>query len=448
VTGRTVVLGAGLSGLVLAHALRSRGADVVVVEERDAPGGNIRTRVVSNDAGRWLLELGPNSFGDAQAPVMSVVRATGLEPRMVRTTGDAERRWIFRNGGLVEVPSKPQKFLLSPLLPVSGRLRIVGELFVEPRPASAPEETLAQFADRRLGRWAREKLLTPVIGGIYAGDPARLGAESTFPQMVALERQHGSLIRAARKGGAMPSRGHLSSFVDGLRELPDSIARALGPSVRLASRVARVERAGGGWTTTLETGERLASARLCVSSPAPRTATLLEGIAPEAAAELAAIHYAAVSVVHVGVSRDGLGRVPPGFGFLVPRDEGVRILGCIFSSQLFPGRAPRGHELFTVFVGGDLDPEGAALDEESMRSAVLGDLRRAFGACPEPALFEITRWPRAIPQYWVGHRDRLARIDAHVARIPGLHLLGNWRGGIAMDACVREATALAERLGA
>ncbi|MCE9637375.1 MAG: protoporphyrinogen oxidase [Planctomycetes bacterium] len=445
-----LVVGAGLSGLALAHGLRSRGVDVTLLDERAEPGGNLRTKFVNATEGRWLLELGPNSFGDAQAPIMGLVESTGLTDRLVRTEGEAERRWVWRAGALREVPLKPQQFLLSPLLPLAARLRLVREMWIPPRPEDAPEETLAEFADRRLGRVAREKLLTPVIGGIYAGDPTKLGAESTFPAMVALERQHGSLLRAMKSGSGPPSRGRLASFTDGLRELPDAILRGLratpGCDARLAAPVERIERAGSGWLAVLASGERIVAGRVFLTSPAWRTADLVEGALPDVARELRQIHYAAVAVVHVGVPRAGLGNAPAGFGFLVPRDEGLRILGCIFSSHLFPGRAPAGHELFTVFVGGDLDPAGAALPDDELRSTVLGDLRRAFGACPEPALFEVTRWPRAIPQYWVGHKDRLARIDAALEPHRGLHAIGNWRGGIAMDACVREASALAERV--
>lgn len=443
-----IVVGAGLTGLALAHALRARGVDVTVLEERDHPGGNLRTRTVGEAGRRWLLELGPNSFGDAQAPIMGLVATAGLADRIVRTEGEAERRWVWRAGALREVLLKPQQFLFSPLLPLAGRLRLVREMWVPPRPADLPEESLAEFADRRLGRAAREKLLTPVIGGIYAGDPAKLGAESTFPAMVALERQHGSLLRAMRKGSGPPSRGRLASFRDGLRELPEAIARSLGGALRCGVPVARIDRAKGGWSLLLASGEQVTAPRVFVTSTSWRAADLLDASLPDVARELRSIHYAAVAVVHVGLPRAGLGAVPPGFGFLVPRDEGLRILGCIFSSHLFPGRAPEGHELFTVFVGGDLDPAGAALPDDELRRTVLGDLGRAFGSCPEPSLFEVTRWPRAIPQYWVGHKDRLARIDAALAPHAGLSLLGNWRGGIAMDACVREATALAATVAA
>lgn len=443
-----LVVGGGPTGLVLAHTLKSRGVDVLLLEKRGEPGGAVRTRIVDAPGGRWLLEQGPNSFGDAQADTMGLVRALGLESRLVRSPPEADRKWLWRRGALREVPTKPQRFLLSPILSVAGRLRLVAEMLVPPRPADAGEESLAAFADRRLGREARVKMLTPVIGGIYAGDPERLGAESVFPKMVAMERRHGSLLRAARKGaGAMPSRGRLASFADGLRELPQALVAALGTSARLATPVERIERAGSGWLAVLASGERIAAGRVHVATPAWRAADLLAGAVPEVAAELRGIHYAPVAVVHVGVPREGLGRVPDGFGFLVPRDEGLRVLGCIFSSRLFPLRAPEGHELFTVFVGGDLDPDAPALGDAEIRAFVLADLRRAFGALPEPALLEVTRWPRAIPQYWLGHAARLGRIDAGVAGCRGLHLLGNWRGGIALDACVREATAVGAGLG-
>lgn len=471
-----IVVGGGPTGLVLAYELRRRGVAALVLEERGAPGGSLRTRSVAADAGgRWLLEEGPNSFGDAQADTMGLVRSLGLEPRLVRSPATADRKWLWRKDALREVPSKPQRFLLSPILSLRGRLRVVREMWVPQRAAGGVEESLAEFADRRLGREAREKLLTPIISGIYAGDPERLGVESVFPKMVAMERAHGSLIRAARSGaGAMPSRGRLTSFVDGLRELPDALLREIGDGARLGAPVARVERSGDGWAAVLASGERVTAPRVFVTAPAWRAADLVADVAPEASRELREIPYAPVAVVHVGAKRrdvsagtrwragvakrmldaggrllggserEGWGVVPPGFGFLVPRDEGLRILGCIFSSQLFPGRAPDGHELFTVFVGGDLDPEAPSLGDDAIGRFVLADLRRAFGGFPEaPPLLSITRWPRAIPQYRVGHDTRVARIDAALAASPGLRLLGNWRGGVAMDHCVREATALA-----
>ncbi len=444
-TADVLVVGAGISGLALAASLRSRGVRVRVIEAAPAAGGNLRTERTGTPEGAWLLDLGPNSFGDAAKPFMDLVRLAGIEDRLVRSGEGGTRRFIFRRGRLREVPSHPVKFLFSGLLPPSGVLRLAREPWIAPRAAGAPEESLGAFCDRRLGRWAREKLLTPVVGGIYAGDPMRLGAESAFPAMVALEREHGSLIRAARKGHGPPSRGTLSSFRDGLAELPAALAKLLGESLTTDAAARRVIRDGAAWR--VETGARAFTApTLAISTPADVTASLLRPIDAALASELDAIPYAPMTVVHVGVRRDAVPALPPGFGFLVPRDEGVRILGAIFSSQLFEGRAPAGHVLLTVFAGGSLDAEAPSLTDAAVRDFVMADLRRAIGLEGEPSLFRVTRWPRAIPQYVVGHKDRVARIDAAVAKHAGLRLLGNWRGGIAMPDCARNATSMATEL--
>jgi oxygen-dependent protoporphyrinogen oxidase len=440
-----LVVGAGISGLALATRLADRGVAVRVIDAAPVAGGNLRTRRAETSAGAWLLDLGPNSFGDASAPFMELVRAAGIEDRLVRSTAGG-RRFVWRRRRLREVPSHPLKFLFSGLLPVTGMLRLAREPFVAARPASAPEESLGAFCDRRLGRAAREKLLTPVVGGIYAGDPMRLGAESAFPAMIALEREHGSLIRAAMRGKGPPSRGTLSSFRDGLAELPAALARRLGESLTTGADARRVSRDGDGWRVTAADGREFAAATLVVATPAATTAFLLAPLDAPLAAELGAVEYAPMTVVHVGVRRDAVRALPPGFGFLVPRDEGLRILGAIFSSVLFDGRAPAGHALLTIFAGGSLDAGAASLGDDAVRAFVLADLGRAIGLSGEPALVEITRWPRAIPQYVVGHRDRVARIDELVRRHAGLRLAGNWRGGIAMPDCVRNANCLADEL--
>ena len=442
-----LVVGAGISGLALAVALKDRGVAVRIVEAADAVGGNLRTERAVTPEGAWLLDLGPNSFGDAAKPFMDLVRAAGIEDRVVRSAADASRRFIFRRGRLREVPSNPLKFLFSGFLPPRGVLRLLREPFVRPRPVDAPEESLAEFCDRRLGRAAREKLLTPVVGGIYAGDPSQLGAESAFPAMIALEREYGSLIRAAIKGKGPPSRGTLSSFVDGLCELPAALARKLGDKVTTGAAVRRVARDGGVWRVETATGA-FAARRLAISTPADATAGLVRDLDARLAAELDAIPYAPMAVVHVGVATSAIRNLPRGFGFLVPRDEGLRILGAIFSSHLFPGRAPEGHVLMTVFTGGNLDPAAPSMSDAAIAEFVCGDLDRALGLSSAPALLRVTRWPRAIPQYFVGHRARVARIDAAVRALPGLHLCGNWRGGIAMPDCARNASALAGEIAA
>ena len=440
-----LVVGAGISGLALATRLADRGVAVRVIDAAPVAGGNLRTRRVETSAGAWLLDLGPNSFGDASAPFMDLVRAAGIEDRLVRSTAGG-RRFIWRRGRLREVPSSPLRFAVSGLLPFTGVLRLACEPFIAARPASAGEESLGAFCDRRLGRAAREKLLTPVVGGIYAGDPMRLGAESAFPAMIALEREHGSLIRAAMRGNGPPSRGTLSSFRDGLAELPAALARRLGNSLTLGATARRIAKDGDGWRVETQDAGAFAATTLVLATPAATTADLVAPADATLAAELNAIEYAPMTVVHIGVRRDAVRALPPGFGFLVPRDEGLRILGAIFSSVLFEGRAPAGHDLLTIFAGGSLDPGAASMDDDAVRAFVLADLARAIGLSGDPALVEVTRWPRAIPQYVVGHKDRVLRIDELVRRHAGLRLAGNWRGGIAMPDCVRNANCLADEL--
>ncbi|MCG3135433.1 MAG: Protoporphyrinogen oxidase [Planctomycetes bacterium] len=437
-----VIAGAGLAGLAAAAALRRAGRTVAVVEGRDAPGGNLRSVREETPEGSWLLDLGPQSFGDAQAAMMSLVGEAGLHARLVPASEDAARRWIWRAGRMREVPAHPLKFLTSGVVPLGTVLRMIREPWIAPGRPQEPEETLAAFCDRRLGPGATRTLLGAVVGGIYAGDPARLGAESAFPRMVAMEREHGSLLRAAKKGHGPPQRGRLVTFRDGLAELPAALAARLGAGARFGDGASSLARDGDGWAMRTASGRSIRARAALLTAPAGRAGDLLSDLAPDAAAELRAIRYAPVSVVHVGTDASAL-RMPPGFGFLVPRGEGLRILGCVASSALFAGRAPPGHALLTVFVGGDADPEGAALDDDATTRAVLDDLRTATGLRAPPALFRITRWPQAIPQYEVGHARRVARIDAALAALPGLFLAGNWRGGIAMEQTAAQAADVA-----
>ena len=438
-----VVVGGGLSGLVAAHRLHELGSDVRLVEQAEEPGGNLRTSTAESDSGRWLLDLGPNSFGDAATVLMDVAGEVGLDRGLVSAAGIGGRRFLYTRGRLRAVT--PARLLFGGLLPPLGALRLLKEPFVRPRPGGEPEETLAAFCDRRLGVAARRRLLTAVVGGIYAGDPERLGAESAFPAMVALEREHGSLVRAALRGSGPPKRGALVNFRGGMAALPRAIAARLGERYEGGVAVDHVQREGDGLRVVA--GEHVWHARhVVIAVPAPAAADVLEPLLPGVAAELRGIRYAPMTVVHLGVRR--VDRLPDGFGFLVPREQGVRALGCVFASRLFTGRAPEGHDLLTVFVGGDLDPGAIELGDDELTALARRDVETALGTALDMRLARVTRWPRAIPQYEVGHRERCARIAAEVASVPGLHVLGNWTGGIALPACAQNADSLARGIGA
>jgi oxygen-dependent protoporphyrinogen oxidase len=441
-----LVIGAGLSGLACAFHLHQRGIPVQLLDAGDSPGGNLRTRIVPAEDGRWVLDLGPNSFGDGSEDLMDLVRACGAQHALV-PAGEAagKARFLFRQGRILPVPAGPG-LMFSPILPWRQRLRLMREPFVPPSNPEQAEESLAEFCDRRLGRMARLKLLTPVVSGIYAGDPEQLGAESSFPAMVDLEREHGSLVRAAIKGNGPPKRGRLQTFDDGLQSLAAHVTDRLGESYQPGTMVQGLARHGEGWQVELSNGELRTASAVVLAIPAQAAADLLEGLHPELAGELNAVPYAPMAVVHIGVRREDAGKLPDAFGFLVPRDEGLRILGAIFSSRLFEGRAPAGHELVTVFTGGALDPESIELQDDEILAYVRDDLRTALGGSWQPVVSEVTRWPVAIPQYVVGHKDRLERIEELQRDLEGIELLGNWRGGIAMPNCAREGKDVAERL--
>lgn len=443
--GSVLIVGAGISGLALAHRLHRHGRDVTLMDAGETPGGNLRTEAVSTEAGDWRLDLGPNSFSDTLGVFDPLIEELHLADQVVTAGAEAGRRFLFLDGRLQELPSKPPRLLLSSVLPLSARLRLLGEPWVRRRPPDAPPETLAAFCDRRLGRAVRERLLTPFVGGIYAGDPERLGAADAFPTLVELEREHGSLLRGMRRRGPPGRRPTPANFDGGMATLPRAMAAALGPRCRTQRPVTRVEPVERGYRVTTPDGP-LETESLVLATPAHTTADLLDELLPDAAPLLRGIRYAPMVVAHVGLRTTDCGALPPGFGFLVPRGEGVRILGAVRASRLFPGRAPEGHELVTVFVGGELDPTAIELGDDELRRVVRDDLRRLAGVVAEPTLFRVTRWPRAIPQYEVGHTERLERIDELLAPRHGIHLLGNWRGGISMPQCVQSAEALARRL--
>jgi protoporphyrinogen/coproporphyrinogen III oxidase len=441
-----LVVGGGLSGLALAEALSDKGVEVLVLEAKDEPGGNLATRVVETDAGRWVLDLGPNSFGDRCKAFNALVKRAKLASRIVPANEAAKRRLLWKDGRLQEVSSNPLKFLVSNVLPLSARVRINREPFVKPSSPEDPEESVAQFCDRRFGRSFRDVLVTPVIAGIFAGDPEELGAESAFPEIVDLEREYGSLMKAAMRGKGPTPHGTPATFEDGMAELPAALAKRLGKSLVAGTEVSRVEQHDGGWRVSTGAGKSFAAEKLVLALPSPEAAKLVTSVDGRLARDLKGVVYAPVLVAHVGAPRDAFEDLPDGIGFVAVRDEGVRLLGAAFSSELFDGRAPKDHVLVTVFAGGRLDPRAIGLSDASVRRFVLADLERAVGLADDPDLFELARWPRGIPQYVVGHMDRIARIEESLDELPGLHLLGDWRGGMTMEDCVAGADALADEL--
>ena len=439
----TLIVGAGVSGLSCAWFLRQRGQRVRVLEAGPQAGGCLAS---SHDDG-FLIEGGPNSTLMRNGALGELVRDLGLDAELLEANAAAKRRYVVKNGQLVALPGSPPAFLASPLFSTGAKLRLLLEPFHR---RAAAEESIAQFVRRRLGPEFLDWAIDPFVSGVYAGDPERLSVRAAVAKIYALERDHGSLIlgalarlRRARAVGPMPV-GRLISFRSGMQALARTLTERLGAALQCGAEVMAIERRGEGWLVRTATAEHRA-ARLVLSVPAYRAATLLEPLDAALAAELAAIHYPPVASVALGFAREQITHPLDGFGMLIPSRERRITLGALFSSTLFPGRAPDGQVLLTAFIGGARRPAVAALEEAAIAQQVLADLSPLLGIRGAPAFQRVRRWPRAIPQYELGHLERLARIDSRLAKLPGLQLRANWRDGISVADCVAQAQLLAEQ---
>jgi oxygen-dependent protoporphyrinogen oxidase len=439
-----LVIGAGISGLTTAFHLARGGLRVAVLEASPRVGGSLETKAAGSTAGPWRFELGPNTVLENHESVTRLIREAGLEGEKIAASPSGKRRFLWKGGRLHALPAGPLGFVRTPLFPASAKLRLLREPWI-PRPAGDPEESIAAFVRRRLGPAFLDYAVGPFVSGVYAGDPERLSARWAVPKIAALEREHGSLIRGAlarRPGQRSPAPGGaMISFREGLEQLPRTLAREIG-DVRTGVACQRVVRAGDGFRA--ETGAGAVEARRVVLAvPADAAARLLEDATGGRSRGFAEIPYAAVALVSTGWRRADIAHSLGGFGFLAPRKEGLHVLGVLFPSEIFPGRAPAGHTVLTAFVGGRTEPEAAAWDDERLMSVILGELRRTVGTSGEPVIREIRRWPRAIPQYEVGHGRFLDLATEIESSLPGLRVGGNFLRGVSVPDCIRNATLLA-----
>jgi oxygen-dependent protoporphyrinogen oxidase len=438
------VIGAGISGLTAAFRLKRGGRRVAVLEVSARVGGAIET--VSEDD--WRFEMGPNTVLATDESMDRLIRDAGLEGEKIVAAPTAKRRYLYQAGQLVPLPGGPKGLLTTPLFPWSAKLRVLREPWIG-RPPEGVEESIAQFVRRRLGATFLDNAVGPVVSGVYAGDPERLSARWAMSKIHALEAEHGSLLRggliqakARRKG---PTHGRtMISFRDGLEALPRRLAREIG-DVRTGVAAQRIVRSGDGFRVDTSTGPIEAS-RVVLAVPADVAARLLEEVTSGASLLFAEIPYAAVAVVSLGWRREDVGHPLGGFGFLAPRKEGLRLLGCLFPSEIFPGRAPAGHVALAAFGGGRTDPEFAGWDDERIVATMVDELRAPLGLRGEPAFRLVRRWPRAIPQYELGHGRFVERAREIEQSIPGLRFSGNFLYGISVPDCIRNATALAADL--
>ncbi len=435
-----VVVGAGISGLAAAFRLARGGLRVAVLEAGERAGGAVETF----SDGAWRFEMGPNTVVESDESVGRLIRDAGLEGEKIVASPSAKRRYLYKGSQLVPLPGGPGGLLKTPLFSAGAKLRLLREPWIG-RPPEGVEESIAQLVRRRLGAEILDYAVGPFVSGVYAGDPERLSARWAVPKIHALERKHGSLIRGAlvRRKGPAPG-GAMISFREGLEELPRRLAREIG-DVRTGVAAQRILRIENGFRIETSAGP-IEAAQVVLAVPADAAARLLEEATSGASLLFAEVPYAAVAVVSLGWRREDVGHPLDGFGFLAPRKEGLRLLGCLFPSRIFPGRAPEGHVALAAFGGGRTDPELAGWDEDRIAATVIAELRGPLGLRGEPAFHLVRRWPRAIPQYELGHGRFVERASEIERSLPGLRLAGNFLGGISVPDCIRNATALAEEM--
>jgi oxygen-dependent protoporphyrinogen oxidase len=450
---RIAIIGAGITGLAAAEWLSlDHGVDdVLVVESSDRAGGKIRTDL---DRGH-TVEWGPQGFLDNAPDTLELAEKTGLGPALVPAGNASGDRFILRGGRLRAVPTSPAAFASSSLLPLTGRLRVFGEPFARRRPDG--DETVFDFARRRIGRQAAEILVDSMVTGVFAGDSTQLSLAATFPKMYAMETEYGSLTRAligkmreARRSGRTSSGpsgpgGTLHTFENGMEQLPATLADRLGDRLRLSTTVRGLRRIERGFELETDHGPIRAD-RVLLTLPSRGAAALLGEIAPDAVDPLQATPTVPIAVVMASYGRpDAFGRPIDGFGFLVPKAERAGILGTLYCHSIFPGQAPAGSLFLRTMLGGAREPDQARLPDDDLVAAVRRAHAGIFGRDPDPDRVWIARWEEGISQYTVGHLDRVDRAES-AARSAGVELAGSPYRGVSVNDCIRQARAASRRL--
>ena len=442
---RIAVIGGGITGLTAAWELQRAGFVPVVFEAGPRVGGVIG----AFRAEGWLHELGPNSLLEGAPEVTALIDELGLALRRLYAAPAAKQRYVVRHRRLVAMPTSPVGFALTGLFSWRAKLGLLGEPWRRRSPADV-EESVADFVVRRLGREFLDYAVNPFVGGVYAGDPVRLSVRHAFPKLHALEQEHGSLLRGAlaRRNASGGPKGRIFSFPNGLGELPEALRAALLSPVRLRTHVRSLSRGESGWRLECDAdGARWTEqfdAVVC-AIPAMALANLaIDGVpGAEQLAAVSEIEHPPVASIFTGFKRVDVEHPLDGFGVLMPEIEQGRILGILFSSTLFPGRAPREHVALTTFVGGMRQPDLVALDDHELVRVVRDQLHQLLGLRAAPAFVRIQRWPRAIPQYHLGYQRYKDAIAAVEKNGPGLFIGGNCRDGISLANCLASGQRLA-----
>ena len=465
---QTLVVGAGVAGLGAALELERQGCETLLVDAYAHPGGVMATDEIRG----YRVERGPNTF-QIKAPLHGFLRDHALESSLCPASPESRKRFILRSGKLVPVPMDPLRFAGSPLLSTAGKLRLLAEPFVAGGDASG--ESVADFVTRRLGPQATSALVGPFLTGVYAGDEQKLGVEAVFPALVELEREHGGIVRGLVARGLHSARAKLMgrgagqseaeaaglsgtwSAPEGLGQFARTLAARLRQPARLGTRVVELARDGSLWRAQLQSGAEHSEVRargLVLAAPAAAASALLKGLDPQAAAALDAIEYAPIVSVGLGVDPGRVREPLDGFGFLVPREERLGLLGCLFMSRLFPNRAPADRELLHCMLGGVRWPEAVDQSDDVLCERLEGELDRTLGLMDAPERLVVHRWPRAVPQPSNHHPGVVASLRARTRGLGAagsgatLELAGSYLDGVSVADSLASGVAAARIISA
>ena len=459
---RIAIVGAGISGLATAYAVEQQAqavgleVETLLLEKNSQVGG----KIWSEKTAGYLCESGPNGFLDNKPATLELCKQLQIDQHLLRSDDNARKRFIYFSGVLHQMPENGPAFLKSKLISWPGKFRLAGEMVI-PRRSNDGDETLAEFGRRRLGCEALDKLISPMVSGIFAGDPETMSLKSCFPRIFELEQQHGGLIKAMLKlakkkradikaGKAVASAagpgGILTSFAGGIQELADGVAAGLQGQVLSGNGVVRIEPKQGGFLLHLDDGQQHEAEMVVTAAPAYAVGGMLEEGFEASSAILKQIPYATMNVICFGYQRDRIAYDLNGFGYLIPKTEGRSTLGTLWDSSIFSHRAPEGKVLLRSMMGGAANQEAINLSEDEVVARTKADLKQIMGIGCDPDFVRVYRHHHAIPQYSRGHGERLRQLEDSLLDSPDLILTGNAFYGVGLNDCVAAANKTAGKV--
>lgn len=446
------IVGGGISGLTAAHFLKRNGIDVHVLEKNSRVGGSIR----SERREGFLIEHGPNNALDTTPLLGEMFSQLGIDDSLEYASDQAKNRYIVRNGKLNPLPMSPPAFFKTKLFSASAKLRLLKEPFIG-RANPEIDESLAEFVIRRLGNEFLDYAINPFVAGVYAGKPESLSVKSGFPKLYQLEQEYGSLIKGAILGAkkrrksaeTAKTKARLFSFKEGLQTIIRAIEKELGNRISTGASITAIRKNDDGYEIDFSANgelKHLTCRTLLFTIPAYAYRDLSFEFDFPLLDAFARIYYPPVTMVFFGFKQNPTDMPLDGFGFLVPEKENRQILGAIWSSTIFSNRAPQGGAALTTFVGGSRQPDIALKSDDEIAELVFDDLHDLMGLKRKPDLVVIKKWEKAIPQYNIGHQAIIERVEQFESENPGLFISGNFRGGISVADCVKQAHGMSERI--